>query len=361
MRFASGRQRLAAGWVDRSLRAKGLVVIAVPVAILVLVLATTFWFTHIDNRAQNIAGHARQLVDSATTLEDSLLSAQAGVGSYLLTGDANFATAYSRAEAVIPGQLDQLAGSADTADDAMSSAAIERDSNRLMFDMAQLALQRPSRAPSSVVRALLRFSQSETERLRADVATFSAKESAVIASQRTAIRTSSDLLPAIAIGAVVLALAGGVLVSQLFTTGVVTRLRRLERATEAIERGEVPEGAPTGGDEIGRLSARLLDTATQLQERAVERDRARTELENILTASPVVSLRYDVDGRGFSYASPNIERLLGISAEQATADPAAVMRRFHPDSRHTLRDMLLGGAGRHGDRFELLLRFRRDP
>ena len=361
MRFASGRQRLAARWVDRSLRAKGLVVIAVPVAILVLVLATTLWFTHADDRAQSIAGQARELVDSATTLESSLLSAQAGIGSYLLTGDADFATAYSRAAAVIPGQLDQLASSADTADGGTSSAAIVRDAHRLVFDMSQLALQRPSRAPASVVRALLRFSQSETQRLRADVAAFSARQSAVIASQHSAIRSSGDLLPAIAIAAVVLALAGGVLVSQLFTTGVVTRLRRLERATEAIERGEVPEGAPTGGDEIGRLSARLLDTATQLRERAVERDRARTELENILTASPVVSLCYDVASRRFSYASPNIERLLGMSAEQAIADPAAVMRRFHPDSRHTLGAMLVGGAGQHGDRFQLLLRFRRDP
>ena len=362
MRFASGRQRLAAGWVDRSLRAKGLVVIVVPIAILVLVGATTFWFTHVDNRAQNVAGHARLLVDSATTLENSVLSAQTGIGAYLLTGDADFATAYSRAEAVIPGQLEQLAAaSAATAGGATSSAAIERDTNLLTFDMAQLALQHPSRAPSSAVRALLRFSQTETERLRTDVATFSATQSAVIASQRSAIRTSSDLLPGVAIAAVVLALAGGVIVSQLFTTGVTTRLRRLERATEAIERGEVPEGAPTGGDEIGRLSARLLDTGTQLQERAVERDRARTELENILTASPVVSLCYDVATWSFSYASPNIERLLGISAAEATADPAAVMRRFHPDSRHTLRDMLVGGAGQRGDRFELLLRFRRDP
>ena len=79
MRDASGGQRLGTRWVDRSMRAKGLVVIAVPITILVVVLGSTFWFTHVDNRAQNVASHSRQIVDAATTLENSLLSAQAGL------------------------------------------------------------------------------------------------------------------------------------------------------------------------------------------------------------------------------------------------------------------------------------------
>ena len=117
---------------------------------------------------------------------------------------------------------------------------------------------------------------------------------------------------------------------------------------------------PSGRDEIGRLSARLLDTTSQLRERAEERDRARGELENILTASPVVSLRYDVETRHFSYASPNIDRLLGISAEVAMADPGVVIEHFHPDTALQLRQALVGGAGRQGERLEFLLRFRRD-
>ena len=55
MSDASGRQRLGTRWVDRSMRTKGLVVIAVPIAILFVVLGSTFWFTHVDNRAQDVA------------------------------------------------------------------------------------------------------------------------------------------------------------------------------------------------------------------------------------------------------------------------------------------------------------------
>ncbi len=210
------------------------------------------------------------------------------------------------------------------------------------------------------MRTLLQSVQAQTSKLRDDISSLIGEENAIIASQQSDIHTSNIVLPAIVIAAVVLALAGGVMVSQLFTTGVVRRLRRLERATEELERGETPVSVPSGRDEIGRLSARLLDTTAQLRERAEERDRARRELENILTASPVVSLRYDVGTQRFTYASPNIDRLLGISAEEAVSAPAGIIERIHPESASQLRDAMAGGPS-DGERLEILLRFRRDP
>ncbi len=361
MRDASKGQRLGTRWVDRPLRAKGLVVIAVPIAILVVVLGSTFWFTHVDNQAQGVAGNSRQIVDAATMLENSILSAQADLGGYLLTGDASFRSSYTQSEQSVPGHLGRLeALTLGTPERRTWGPAIQRDTLGLLSELDRLNQHRPSAAPSATVLTFMRSVQAGTDKLRGDVSSLSRQETAIIATQQSAIHTSNVVLPVIAIAAVVLALAGGVIVSQLFTSGVVTRLRRLEWATEAVERGEVPVEVPSGRDEIGRLSARLLDTTSQMRERAEERDRARGELENILTASPVVSLRYDVATRHFSYASPNIERLLGISAEVAMAEPDVVVEHFHRDSAHQLRDALVGGAGRRGERLELLLRFRRD-
>ena len=346
---ASGRQRLGTRWVDRSLRTKGFVVIAVPIAILFVVLGSTSWFTHVDNRAQDVTSSSRQIIDVTTMLENSLLSAETGAGNYLLTGNPASKAASVLDEHAVTGQLGQVEGlTVGTPEGARWGPAIQHDTDRLVSALDRLRLQRPSATPSGAVRALLQSVQGETDKLRKDVAALTGAEAAVIAAQQSAIHTSNIFLPAIAIAAVVLALAGGVMVSQLFTTGVVRRLRRLERATEALEHGETPVAVPSGRDEIGRLSARLLDTTAQLRERAEERDRARGELENILTASPVVSLRYDVAARRFSYASPNIDRLLGISAEQATAEPDSITARFHPDSARELRDAVVAGGGRNG-------------
>ncbi|HTZ09879.1 MAG TPA: ATP-binding protein [Acidimicrobiales bacterium] len=353
-------RRPTSRWVDRSIRTKGLVVIAVPIAILVVVLGTTFWFTHVDDQAQNTTSRARQVVDAATTVENSLLDEQSGVSSWLLTGDRVFLSDAARSHGAIPAQLGQLVALSLGTPAAGEARGIDADANRLVFDMAKLRARPPSPLPSGPTRTLLQRSLAATVRLRSDVAGLTRTMNGEVAAQRSAIHTSSVLLPSIAIAAVVLALAGGILVSLLFTKGVVTRLRRLERATVALERGEVPTQVPSGRDEIGRLSSRLLDASSQLREREEERDRARAELDDILTASPVVSLRYDVPGRRLSHASPNIERLLGIPAELALADLGAVVARFHPESAAQL-DAMVAGAGGGAQRGEILLRFRRDP
>jgi signal transduction histidine kinase/CheY-like chemotaxis protein/CHASE3 domain sensor protein len=362
MRHGSRGRWLGTKWVDRSMRAKGFVVIALPITILVVVLGSTFWYTHVDNRAQNITSHSRQIVDAATTLENSQLLAQTGLSDYLLTGDPSFRASYAEAQRAVLPQLGQLeALTIDSPGAQTLGRAIQDDTDGLLLETARLSRQQPSPVPPTTqARSLVGTIKAQTDKLRGDITALSSRETALIAAERSDIHTSNFFLPAIAIAAVVLAVAGGAFVSQLFTSGVVTRLRHLEGATEAVERGEDPAQVPTGRDEIGRLSARLLDTTYQLHERAEERDGARAELENILTTSPVVSLRYDAESQRFSYASPNIERLLGISAAQVTADPDAVIARFHPDSAKAVGDALTRGSGRHGERVEILLRFRRD-
>jgi PAS domain S-box-containing protein len=343
------------------MRTKGLVVIAVPIAILFVVLGSTSWFTHVDNRAQDVASHSRQIVDAATTLENSLLSAETGLSDYLLTGNPSFQSSYVQAEKAIPPQLGQLeALTFDTAPEQLAGRVVQHDTDQLVAALARLKTERPGPASAPAVHALLQSVKTETDTLHRDVTSLTSRETAIIVSQQSDIHTSNIFLPAIVIAAVVLALAGGVMVSQLFTTGVVRRLRRLERATEALERGGTPGEVPSGRDEIGRLSVRLLDTTAQLRERAEERDRARAELENILTASPVVSVRYDVAAGRFSYASPNIDRLFGISAEEAIAIPDNILERLHPESAAQLRDVLVDRATDTEERLETLLRFRRE-
>jgi PAS domain S-box-containing protein len=167
--------------------------------------------------------------------------------------------------------------------------------------------------------------------------------------------------------ALALALAVGLALWHFFTTGVVRRLDRLEQETGEIEAEQAGPPTPDGGtsqltgrDEIGRLASRLEEAAEQVRLHAAERDRARRELTDILTASPVVSLRYDVASRRFSYASPNIGQLLGLSDEEAVADTDAVVGRFHPDDERRLRAALAEGRGQGDDRLSMMLRVRAD-
>ena len=126
------------------MRTKGLVVIAVPIAILFIVLgSTSSRFTHVDNRAQDVASHSRQIVDAATTLENSLLSAETGLSGYLLTGNTSFQSSYARAEKALPPQLGQLeALTFDTPKEQIAGRAIKHDTDQLVAALA------PSRCSS---------------------------------------------------------------------------------------------------------------------------------------------------------------------------------------------------------------------
>ena len=172
-----------------------------------------------------------------------------------------------------------------------------------------------------------------------------------------AIVTSERWVRSVEAGLLVVAIGSSFALWHFFTTGVVERLRRLEHDTERFEGvGEPLE--PVGRDEIGRLASRLEDATAQVRMHAEEAARVRAELTDILTASPVVSLRYDVASRRFTYASGNVEGLLGLSPEEVVADATTVMGRFHPDDEARLRQALAAGRGRNGDRLMVVLRCR---
>src|ERR1039457_5437611 len=192
MRDASSGQRLGTRWVDRSMRTKGLVVIAVPIAILFVVLGSTSWFTHVDNRAQDVASNSRQIVDAATTLENSLLSAEAGGSAYLLTGDPSFHASYAQAEKDVAPQLGQLeALTLDTPPGGSWGPAIQHDTDRVLSALARLNLEQPSPVPSTSVRTLLDSVRVQTDKLRSDVASLIGDETAIIVSQQSDIHTSN--------------------------------------------------------------------------------------------------------------------------------------------------------------------------
>lgn len=144
------------------------------------------------------------------------------------------------------------------------------------------------------------------------------------AAVAAAVEVDSWAVRAGELAALALALVAGTGLWHAFASGVVRRLEDLER-------------------EADEFSA------------------VQSELTNILTASPVVSLRYDVATRRFSYASPNVDKVIGIGAEVAMTDAGAVVERFHPEDEQRLRAALVEGRGRGDDPLSMILRVRTDP
>ncbi len=337
-------------------------VIAVPVAVLLAVLASTSWFTHVINRSQDLGSQARQAMGVLDQVQSGVLGADDAVRGYLLSDDPSFLAEYSSEKASASSSFAQLSRlSSEPPSTASAYRKLGSATSKVLSDLSQLASTPAASRSSGSQSALMSASESDYRTFVGAVSALDGEYALTIAKQHSSLHSSNNYLLVITIVATVLALGAGIGLSQLFTSGVTRRLRNLERATLTMEEGGVPHDVPGGQDEIGRLSARVMTSASELRDRAEELDGARRQLEDILTASPVVSMRYDVESRRFSYASPNVARLLGVSPEEAVADPDSVIDRFHPEDARRLRDEMVAALRSSSERVETVLRFRRDP
>jgi signal transduction histidine kinase/CHASE3 domain sensor protein/ActR/RegA family two-component response regulator len=344
-------------WVDLPIRTKGFIVIAIPVVVLLVLLSAVGWFTHDDRRAQTASSQARQVLGLVTVLRSNLDDAQAAATGYLLRADHSDLAAYQAAVSPVPIQMDDLAAAVDGRAPVTTTRAILTDAQHLLETMQVETAGGPQPDPG----ALAQQADSQARGLRTDIAALESQENEMLAADHAALASADRTVLVVGVVAALLGIAGALAAMRLFTGGVVARLRRLEQATSDVESGRPLGELPTGADEIGRLAERVAHAADELAAQAQVRERTRDELEEILTASPIVSLRYDASSGRFTYASPNVERLLGVGISEALDDPAGVIDRFHPRDRETLRGALSEGAVRRGDRVSLTLRFRRDP
>jgi PAS domain S-box-containing protein len=144
----------------------------------------------------------------------------------------------------------------------------------------------------------------------------------------------------------------------LFTRGVTRRVARLEDNARRLEAGEELDAFPPGGDEVTRLGRGLGRAASLLAEREAALREARAFLEHLVTSGPVAVLRLDLPEGMLSYASPNVERLFGLTVDEART-AGEWTSRIHPDDLLLLRSAVqrVTQASSAGETVEF--RFRR--
>jgi CHASE3 domain sensor protein len=103
----SNRRRIGRAWADLPLRAKGLVVVAIP--LLALLLATVGFGVAMaqDRRAQGAVLHT---VEVERQIAQVRILAQAEVTGYVLTGERRYLTSYENARRELPEAVVELAG-----------------------------------------------------------------------------------------------------------------------------------------------------------------------------------------------------------------------------------------------------------
>lgn len=358
----SRRTGLAAAWADLGLGAKGLIVVALPLAILLASIGGL----HLSGRAQAEAEAQVRLTFAIQRdiheVHALLAEAASGVRGYRLTGRRAFLEPYVKAEALLPDTLDRLRRTARDGEIRQRLERVDQLVIQKRDGLAQLAAM-PDAGTSTglqapeVTRALI-ANKAVLDQLRAEIEAMQAREAELLAQRQARAddeRRRTWALSAVLAGA---GLLGGLAAAQLLFTGIVRRVRGLEREAERLERGEPLDTPDAARDEIGGLARRLSQASALLRSREAAlregEERYRRVIEGVRDYG-IFAL--DIEGRVVSW-NTGAERIKGWSADEILGQHFST---FYPaDTRGETPARLLEVARHEGRVEDEGWRLRRD-
>lgn len=242
-------------WADRSVITKGLIVLAGPLLLLLMLVASVAAVVAVDRDVASAAERVGRTREASEHLLISLLNAETGVRGYLLTGEPAFLQPYEAAAEELPATLEHLQRL--TAADPDSAALLARTRALVRTRRAQWSDQIAARRAGSMGSMLISMPahMDELRALVGQVRTNEERRHAAQLAERVRLgRLQTALLWAGLAGGVV----GGSASLLLFLTGIGRRVAYLERAARRVESGDpIPTRVARGKDEIGRVASAL--------------------------------------------------------------------------------------------------------
>ena len=348
-------------WADRPLALKGLVVIALPLAILLGALASLSLASHAEVQAEEDVRRAFAIQRDIYQVHALLAEAAAGVRGYALTGQVRFLEPYRKAEGRLPGTMARLEGQIRDEVVRQGFERIKAAVGRKRDGLASIVRlsSSPSRERSQAVleRALL-DNKAVLDGMRRDIDAIQSRERILLEQRQARVdEVRKGFLWLTAVSGVV-GLLGALLAVYLFSTGIVRRVRMLEGNAERLARGEPLSDLAGDADEIGALSKRLAEASALLRAREQalreSEERFRFVIEGVRDYG-IFAL--NVDGTVATW-NPGAERIKGWRADEILGRHFS---RFYPeDRRNHLPAQMLERARTDGSAEDEGWRLRKD-
>ncbi|ADK99988.1 PAS domain S-box protein [Brevundimonas subvibrioides] len=345
--------RAARAWADLGLGSKGLIVLALPLAILLSGIGAL----HLSGRAEAEAEARVRLTFAIQRdiheVHALLAEAASGVRGYRLTGRRAFLEPYIKAEALLPETLARLRQTTRDPEIRQRLARVDTLVVQKRRGLAQLAAMPGAGTAEGVeaptVAGALVANKAVLDALRAEIDAMQRRESQLLEQRQAkadAERRRTWTLTAVLAG---IGLLGGLAAAQLLFTGIVRRVRGLERDAERLERGEPLSLADEAQDEIGRLARRLVQAGDLLRSREAAlregEERYRRVIEGVRDYG-IFAL--DLEGRVVSW-NTGAERIKGWTADEILGQHFST---FYPAEARAETPMRLLEAARRDGRVE---------
>ena len=258
-------------WADRPLALKGLVVVALPMAILLGALVSLYIASNAEVRAEDDVRRAVAIQRDTYQAHALLAEAAAGVRGYALTGEDRFLEPYRKAESDLPRTLERL-------DQAIRDPQVRGHFNRIsalvvrkregLRRIVELADDPAARRgePSLIEQALV-SNKIVLDAMRLEIELIQRRESVLLDQRRARVDDVRDRYLLLTAISALVGLLGSLAAVYLFSTGIVRRVRMLEANAELLARGDALTNLPEDADEIGTLAQRLARASALLRGR----------------------------------------------------------------------------------------------
>jgi len=284
-------------WLDLSLRAKGLIVVAVPLIALMGIISANLQLQHSESHERTISTDARNLADAATQVLAGAVNGETGIRGYAATRDPIFLAPYNLTLTRIAAERELLRKDAVIAGDGRQQLTVNATTGQELAELAQLRTAISDGTSAANLSPALLHGKTTMDRLRRQFADLAAAPTALVAVQHdklTALQTRIELLD---IAGLVLALLAGLAGVALFTSGIASRVDMNAENARRLGEGQPLEPILSAGDEIGRLADLHLRAEALLARRAADLTAARdsavraTQAKNSFLSSTSHELR----------------------------------------------------------------------
>jgi PAS domain S-box-containing protein len=306
-------------------RAKGLIVIAVPLIAFVGTISANLVLQYNQHQARGVALATTNLTIAANLLLADAVNAETGVRGYAATGDPVFLAPYNLALSRLGAERESLRAASAAEGDSGQQRVVNATTGRVFAELAQLRAAIAGGDSGPDLHAGLLAGKATMVVLRGQVAALTAGPAALLAPQLSTINgleTTTDLLD---VAALALGLLCGLFGGALFTSGISRRVAVAAANAGRLGKGEPLQPVGGTGDELGRLHSALVRADELLAGWDAQKVKARLLLlAAIVDSSDDAIFSKDVDGLITSW-NPAAERIYGYSAEEIIGQPIAVL------------------------------------
>ncbi|ARM92040.1 sensor histidine kinase protein (plasmid) [Rhizobium sp. CIAT894] len=332
MTGTAGRRALR--FADLPLRAKGIVIVTVPLALLLAALASVFVADRQSRIAEDQVRVTLEIQSGIQEIHALIAEAATAMRGYLLTGRTDFLDPFNRAEDRLPVVLDEVGRR--LRDEEQKSrlnrirALVDAKVDRLQLLKQADILRAGGRED---LAAKLIEGKQVLDVLRQEIDAMNRREADLLHARTQAADRVRTLSRSLMISAGFLGFAGALVAVFLFSASIVRRVHALKAQAHRLSQGEVVRAADPFRDELGSLEQALEDASVLLKRREADLTESEERFRQLVEGvSDYGIFGLDPDGRVVSW-NAGAERITGYSADEIVGQHFS--RFYPPQTRDT--------------------------